>query len=317
MAARAVRQGLTASFVSSARNRFEDWEVASVAGERPAKATAPQRSRLMTQRVIVSSYTVRVPAAPEPEEIRERCDRGLDSLRSRLRTPGDERQQQLADLLGFREAHVGWAKTDRQGNFVPLGAHPERPPKDRAWFLAYSWDDPAARALLAAFSTHRIGDGRRIAIHCQPQWVTPIWTAILICHEVEHLEAGWSGREPLPRPWTHYYQGERAAYELQRAAADVLTEGGFSEQVSRFARLEQVRWWELAGAAARHELVPPLAPLAKVLTAEAPQSEAEAGLRAAFLIVALSFAAIEAEFAELEEAGKEKDQFLRALLPRT
>ena len=258
-----------------------------------------------------------MPTAPDPEEIRERCDRGLDSLRSRLRTPRSERERQLAYLLAFRKAHVGWARTDREGNFAPLGAHPEQPPKDRAWFLAYSGEDPAARASLTAFSTQRIGAGPRIAIHCRPEWVTPSWTAILVCHELEHLETAWSGREPLPRPWTHYYQGERAAYELQRAAADLLTEGGFSEQVARVARLEQERWWELAAAAARHDLEPLVAPLGRVLTQEGPQSEAEAGLRAAFLGVALGFAAIEAEFADPEEAAKEKDQFLRALLPRT
>jgi hypothetical protein len=251
-----------------------------------------------------------VPRAPEPEEIRERCDRGLDSLRSRLRTPRSERQRQLADLLG-------WARTEREGRFAPLDAHPERPPKDRAWFLAYAAADPAVSGLLAAFSTHWIGGGPRVAIHCKPERVTSSWSAILVCHELEHLETAWSGREPLPRPWTHYYQGERAAYELQRAAADLLTEGGFSEQVARVARLEQERWWELAAATARHDLGPVVAPLSKVLTWEGPQSEAEAGLRAAFLGVALGFAAIEAEFADAEEAAKEKDQFLRALLPRT
>jgi hypothetical protein len=97
----------------------------------------------------------------------------------------------------------------------------------------------------------------------------------------------------------------------------MLTEGGFSELVAHVARLEQVRWWELAAAAARHDLGPLLAPLTKVLTAEGPQSEVEDELRTAFLVVALSFAAIEVGFEEVEEAAKEKDQFLRALLPRT
>lgn len=258
-----------------------------------------------------------MPVEPEPEEIRERCERGLDSLRSRLRTPRGERQGQLAHLLAFREAHVGWAKTDRAGRLAPLGAHPEQPPKDRAWFLAYSSQDPAARSLLATFSTAWIGRGPQIAIHCKPERVTSSWSAILVVHELEHLEAAWSGREPYPRPWTHYYEGERAAYELQRAAADLLTEGRFSELVAGVARLEQERWWELAAAAARHDLGPLVAPLGKVLTWEEPQSEAEAGLRAAFLGVALGFAAIEAEFADAEEAAKEKDQFLRSLLPRT
>jgi hypothetical protein len=258
-----------------------------------------------------------MPRPPEPGEIRERCDRGLDSLRSRLRTPRGERQGQLANLLRFREAHVGWARTDRDGNFAPLAAHPEPPAKARAWFLAYSWEDPAARALLTAFTTEGIAGGPRFAVHCKPEWVTPSWTAVLVCHELEHLEAAWSGREPLPGPWTHYYQGERSAYELQRAAADVLTEGGFSEQVARVAHLEQLRWWDLTAAAARHDLGSLVAPLARVVTSEGPRSEAEAGLRAEFLIVALSFAAIEAGVAEPEEAAKEKDQFLRALLPRT
>lgn len=258
-----------------------------------------------------------MPSAPDPQEIRDRCDRGLDSLRSRLRTPRGERQGQLANLLDFREAHVGWARTDREGNVARLAPHPEQPPKDRAWFLAYSREDPAAGALLTAFTTQRIGGGPRIAVHCKPEWVTPSWTAILVCHELEHLEAAWSGREPLPGPWTHYYQGERSAYELQRAAADVLTEGGFSEQVARVAHLEQVNWWELAAAGARHDLGPLVAPLARVVTSEGALSEAEEGLRAEFLIVALSFAAIEAGVAEPEDAAKEKDQFLRALLPRT
>jgi hypothetical protein len=142
------------------------------------------------------------------------------------------------------------------------------------------------------------------------------WAALRLSNALEHLNGAVTGREPRFRSlWQHRAEDVRA-YEVELAAAEILSSGRFESSVrSALDRLElqdsqRVLQWFLDGHGGDV-----LKMIEMAVNDRAAESDGEAATRRGFAVVAMGLVASEQSSDDPEIQFESKVRFLERLTP--
>jgi hypothetical protein len=229
------------------------------------------------------------------EKARDPFAAGLALIRRSLPPPGkdDANVRKIRSLMAFHDRRVAW------GEELELKA-------DGSRTIVMETEPANPAATIVVVTSGRVHEGFNVRAEGTRLWIyeyptTSAWGALIILHELSHLElASRSTRAQTDDEWI---ADELVAYELELAAADLISKGRVSRVLSEAAREIQARDPDgffreyQARTVERHNEIQ--ASLQEAMGSRGPKSDVESGLRGGFEMSAIGIVRFRPDRAKL------------------